>query len=103
MYNQCVSAKALTSSTHIYAHIQHKRVRQGECGGIERGCRDKELRQLGEDGVGRVRGGAAGICIGGRVLELEETGGCSTARYSVTTSKILFPPDLRTTPLPKLY
>lgn len=42
-YNVSVSAKALTSS-HLVPHV---RVRQGECGGIERGCRDKELRQCG--------------------------------------------------------
>lgn len=30
---------------------------------------------------------AAGLGAGGRELGLEDTGGCSTARYGVTTSK----------------
>lgn len=61
-------------------------MRQGERGGIEHGCRDKELRQWGG-------GVAAGVGAGGRVLGLGETGGCSTARYGVTTSKIPSSPD----------
>lgn len=44
-------------NTH-YTHILYNRVRQRECGGIERGCRDKELRQWGG-------GVAAGLGAGG--------------------------------------
>lgn len=48
-----------------------------------------EIRSCG-NGAGGV---AAGVGAGGRVLGLGETGGCSTARYGVTTSKIPSSPD----------
>lgn len=70
-----VFAKALTSS-HTFTHT-YERVRQGECGEIERGCRDKELRHWGG-------GAGAGVGAGGRVLGLEVTAGCSTARYTAS-------------------
>lgn len=62
-----------------------------------------EIRSCG-NGVGGV-GGAAGVGAGGRVLGLEETGGCSTARYGVTASKIpsSSSPDFITPTLPKQF
>lgn len=74
-----------------FTHTRTRECDRGECGGIERGCRDKELRQRGREGGGF----AAGVGAGGRVSGLGETGGCSTARYGVTASKIPSSPDFR--------
>lgn len=57
-------------------------MRQRECGGIERGCGDKELRQWG-GGVGVVIEVGALMLVSVLVEGLEDTGGCSTAHYGV--------------------
>lgn len=60
--------------THLNTATVEKRVRQGMCvfgggGGGEHGCRDKELQQLGEEGVGTG--------VGGWVLQSVLVGGIS--------------------------
>lgn len=50
-----------TNKLHTHLHTQMRECDRGECSGIERGCRDKELRQWGG-------GVAAGVGAGGRVL-----------------------------------
>lgn len=81
----CASAKALTSSTpHLHTHTRECDKARGSVVELSAGV---EIRSCG-NGVGggfaASVGGAGGrVVLGG----LEETGGCSTARYGVTTSK----------------
>ncbi|CAB1415423.1 unnamed protein product [Pleuronectes platessa] len=81
-----------TSRLHTQLHTHTSECDRGECGGNERGCGDKELRQWGGwEGLLLllllVVGGAG---AGGGVSGLKQTGGCSSARFGVTVSSIPF-------------
>lgn len=59
-----------------------------------------EIRSCGS-GVGGLL--LVSVLVGGCWGLEEKTGGCSTAHYGVTTSKIPSSPDFITAPLPKRF
>lgn len=85
----CVCLCTGTNKVHTHSHTHTRECDKGSVVGLSTGV---EIRSCG-NGAGGV---AVGVGAGGRVLGLGETGGCSSARYGVTTSKIPSSPDFIT-------
>lgn len=85
----------MSNKLHTHLHTHLRECDKGSVVGLSAGV---EIRSCGNGAGGGV---AAGVGAGGRVLELEETGGCSTACYAVTMNKIPSSLDFITPPLPK--